>query len=342
MAEQAGVTEARLTTMESDSEPLVTVIIPARNEEDFIERCVNSIREQTHKNLQILVIDGDSDDATVEIVERIRAEDPRVEIVPNPDRLIPVGLNRAIERTRGEWLVRVDAHSTVPPDYVARAASHLVTGKWGGVGGRKDGVGLTPAGRAIAAAMESKFGVGNSTYHHGTELQTVEHIPFGCYPVAVIKEVGGWDEKLAVNQDFEFDHRVQEAGYELLFDPELHIDWHCRQDIPAFYRQYRRYGKGKTKVMRLHPESISPRHLAAPALVAGLAGAAAIAPKRPGLAAGFMGLYGLANAAASALTASKLKNKRDAVHLPAAFGSMHIGWGIGFFEGWWQQLRGKF
>ena len=72
----------------------------------------------------------------------------------------------------------------------------------GGVGGRKDGVGSTPAGRAIAAVMGSKFGVGNSKYHHSTEVEEVDHVPFGAYPVDVIRDLGGWDEDLVANEDF--------------------------------------------------------------------------------------------------------------------------------------------
>ena len=116
---------------------------------------------------------------------------------------------------------------------------------WGGGGGRKDAVGSTSEGRAIAAALGSRFGVGNSTYHYGVAPQTVDHIPFGAYPRAVIEEVGGWDESLLANEDYEFDHRIREAGYELLFDPQMVIAWECRQSIPAVFRQYRRYGGAK-------------------------------------------------------------------------------------------------
>jgi len=323
------------------SEPLVTVVIPARNEKDHIERCLSSIQRQTHSTLQIIVIDADSDDGTDDIVRSVASTDDRVELVVNPDRLIPIGLNKAVDATRGEWLVRVDAHSTIPEDYVERALRHLTAKKWGGVGGRKDGVGLTPQGRAVAAAMGSRFGVGGSVYHYGTEVQIVDHIPFGCYPVDVIKEVGGWNEELAVNQDFEFDHRVQEAGYQLLFDPELRIDWHSRQSIAALFRQYRRYGKGKTEVMRRHPKSTKARHLAAPVLVAALLSALVLAPFRPKWSVAVVGNYLVSSLAASAITARSMEPKAalDSALLPPAFAAMHIGWGIGFFEGWLHQLR---
>ncbi len=294
--------------------------------------CVASIQAQTHRNLQIIVVDGDSEDATASVVKDIAEADPRVELIVNPQRVIPVSLNMAVQEARARWLVRVDAHATVPPDYVARALEHLVTGRWGGVGGRKDGVGRTAAGRAVAAAMGSRFGVGGSTYHHGTEQRTVEHIPFGAYPVAVIRELGGWDERLRVNQDFEFDYRVRQAGYELLFDPRLRIDWESRQSVSALFSQYRRYGHGKVRVARLHPASLRVRHLTAPALVATVASAAVVGVRRPGRAAAMLAPYVVALGLASARTGRDLD--RDARYWVApSFLAMHVGWGLGFWKG---------
>ena len=319
---------------------LVTVVVPARNEEDHIEACLDSILAQTYRNLEVLVVDGASDDRTPELVEAYGRRDPRVRLLHNPKGIIPVSLNLALADAKGRWLVRVDSHAAVPPDYVRTAVAHLATGRWGGVGGRKDGVGRTPAGRAIAAAMASPFGVGNSTYHYGTEPQPVEHIPFGAYPVALARELGGWDEELRVNQDFEFDWRVRQAGHQLLFDPALRIDWHCRQSARDLFDQYRRYGKGKVKVAALHPASVRPRHLAAPLLVAWLALAALLGLRRPVLAALAMAPYPAAVAVATSRTAPAVDGDARR-HLPAAFAAMHLGWGLGFWEGTREVVRAR-
>ena len=105
--------------------------------------------------------------------------------------------------------------------------------------------------------MASPFGVGGSIYHYGKEPQEVEHVPFGAYPTEVARSIGGWGEEFTVNQDFEFDHRVREAGHKILFDPSLVIDWESRQTIRALWKQYRRYGKGKAKVV-LCPPRVDP------------------------------------------------------------------------------------
>jgi succinoglycan biosynthesis protein ExoA len=320
---------------------LTTLVVPARNEEGHIDHCLRALRSQTESRLQILVVDGASTDRTREIVSDHAAEDPRVELIDNPERIVPTGLNRALAAARGAWLVRVDAHATVPADYVRTAVELLRTGRWGGVGGRKDGVGVTPAGKAVAAAMGSRFGVGNSTYHHGTAQQVVNHIPFGAYPTALARSLGGWDERLAVNQDYEFDHRVREAGHELLFEPSLAIQWHCRQSVRALFQQYRRYGRGKIDVLRLHPESALPRQLAPAALVAGWLVAAALSRRKPWLAVLAFGPYAAALAGATVSAAGELDDPAARVHLPGAFLALHVGWGVGLWEGLFAHLTGR-
>ena len=321
------------TARKDDTRPLVTVVIPARDEEPSIGRCLDAVLAQDWTNLQVLVVDGASTDDTVSIVQSYADRDPRVELLSNPRGVIPVSLNLALNHAKGEWLVRVDAHARIPSDYVRLAAEHLMTGRYGGVGGRKDGVGRTPAGKAVAAAMASRFGVGGSTYHHGTAVTEVEHVPFGAYPVALARALGGWDEGLRVNQDFEFDHRVRQAGHVILFDPALHIDWECRQSIRAFARQYRRYGGGKVNVAIKHPSSLKPRHLAAPALIVQCAAVmGALLAGRPGRAAVLISPYVAALTAAYVTTSRKVEPEARPYLVPA-FLAMHLGWGVGF----WQQ-----
>jgi cellulose synthase/poly-beta-1,6-N-acetylglucosamine synthase-like glycosyltransferase len=312
---------------------LVTVVVPACNEERFLGACLESIQAQDYPALQIVVVDGASTDATAAIVRARTAEDDRVELLHNDRRNIPSSLNLAVAQARGRWLVRVDAHSMVGPTYVSTAVERLREGTWAGVGGRKDGVGQTPAGRAIAVAMASRFGVGNSTYHFGTTAQEVDHLAFGAYQVDIVRQLGGWDERLTANEDFEFDHRIRAAGLRLLFDPRLVIRWHCRQSVADLYRQYHRYGRGKVDVAWLHPESLHLRHLAPPAFVA--YAAAGLLVNRNHLARWFamMAPYVLAVTGESIRAGGRLESRDDRFRLPGAFVAMHIGWGVGFWSG---------
>lgn len=312
---------------------LVTVVIPACNEERNIGACLDSVCAQDYEALQIVVVDGSSTDSTAQIVRDRQADDERVELLLNSRRNIPSSMNMAVGQARGRWVVRVDAHSTIPPSYVRLAVDRLREGSWGGVGGRKDGVGHTVAGRAIAVAMGRRFGVGNSTYHFGTAAQEVDHLPFGAYPLEVIRRLGGWDERLVANEDFEFDYRLRRAGLSLLFDPSIAISWQCRQSIGDLFRQYHRYGRGKADVARLHPASVSPRHLAPPAFVAYAFVGAIVHARHPRRLLAMMAPYLAAVALESWRASPALATLSEKVRLPAAFAAMHFGWGVGVWSG---------
>jgi succinoglycan biosynthesis protein ExoA len=333
-------TQAQAAQAAQATDDLVTIVVPARNEEKGIRACLDSILAQDHEALEVIVVDGMSTDSTPAILAEYARRDPRVRVLTNELRVIPVSMNLALAAASAPWLVRVDAHSVVPTDYVRLAMEHLGTGLYGAVGGRKDGVGRSPAGRAIAAVMGSRFGVGGSTYHFGEEVQAVEHVPFGAYPVALLREMGGWDETFLVNEDFELDYRLRLAGHTLLFDPRLRIDWECRQAVGDLYRQYRRYGGGKAATAFKHPASLRGRHLAPPLLVLNLAVAGAVALRRPVLGALLAAPYVAVVAAGTATTVPEVAPGSRRYVAPA-FAAMHVGYGIGFWRGAVASLRAR-
>lgn len=312
---------------------LVTVVIPARDEEAFLGACLEAVCSQDYPNLQIIVVDGGSTDRTAAVVAARMAIDPRVEILTNPAHLIAVSLNRALAAARGRWLVRVDAHSTIPPGYVRLAVGLLRVGAWAGVGGRKDGCGTTPPGRAIAAALASRFGVGNSLYHHGIVAQPVDHIPFGAYPAELVRRLGGWNESLVANEDFEFDYRLRKAGHSLRFDPRLVINWRSRESVGDLYRQYYRYGRAKAAVAALHPRSMGIRHVLPPTLIVYFVVTACLATRRPRYALAASAPYSLAVLTGTVLAARQMDSEEARPWVAPAFLAMHIGWGAGFWRG---------
>lgn len=316
----------------------MSVIVPTLNEERAVSTCLDAVLAQSYRNLEVLVVDGGSTDRTIELVEAYREVDDRVRWLHNPGRSQPAALNTALPEVRGEWIVRVDAHSTVPPDYVARIVAHLRTGRWGGVGGRKNGVAVSDQGRAIVAALGSKFGVGGSVYHHGIEVQEVDHIPFGAYPTAVAHELGGWNEATPSNEDYEFDFRVRRSGRALLFDPAIVISWHTRENLRDFFRQYRRYGHGKALVLKAHPSSAAPRHVLPGVLVTALAVGVCCIGFRPRWAVAIIGPYVAGLGVATAVVAPTVP-RPSRRWLPGAFAAMHIGYGVGLWEVLLAELR---
>ncbi len=312
---------------------LPTVVIPARDEERHLSSCLDSVLGQSVRDLEIIVVDNGSEDGTGEIARAYADRDPRVRLIRLSEGSIPAALNAALEVARGQWFIRVDAHTTIPPDYVELAVRHLRTGRWGGIGGRKDGVGDGATGRAIAAALSSRFGVGNSYYHYGREPRAVDHVPYGAYPTGLLRALGGWNERLLANEDFELDFRLRQAGYRLLFDPAMRVAWRSKQSFRGLFRQYRRYGRGKADVALLHPRSLAFRHLVAPGLIASWAGALAAFRWWPRASALSLTVYPAALAAGSLSVARGIRDPRAAIRLPLAFAAMHVGWGLGFWEG---------
>ena len=166
------------------------------------------------------------------------------------------------------------------------------------------------------------------------ERETVDHIPFGAYPTELVRALGGWNGSLRANEDFELDYRIRRSVIKLLFDPAVRIQWETRESIRDLFRQYRRYGRGKAEVARLHPQSLEPRHLAAPGLVLALVGASLIAPWRPVVA--IAAVDSLRRCVGGLPARSSTKRERDlrsGLWLPLAFLAMHLGWGRGFWEG---------
>lgn len=318
--------------------PEVTVVIPARNEVATIEECLDSVLGQSGVRLEVIVVNNGSTDGTTEKLHTRAATDPRLRVLSHEQPSIPASLNRAVAVAQGQWFVRVDAHSTIPPGYIAHAVRRLAEGAWAGVGGRKTAVGRSPSGQAIATVLNSRLAVGGSTYHYGTIEQTTDHIPFGCYRTSDVRELGGWDVEVPDNEDFEFDQRLRRRG-ELLFDPRLEISWHCRETVRQLFRQYRRYGRGKARVALRHPGSMRIRHLAPPALVLWLSAAAVLSIVRPRVAAAAVAPYLVAVAGASTAIARNAPPGTDRSAVPAALVAMQVGWGLGFWQGALELVR---
>jgi succinoglycan biosynthesis protein ExoA len=311
--------------------------MPVRNEEDYVADAVFSVLGQTIKDLELIVADGRSNDRTVELLSEIAGRDPRVRVVDNPGQTASHGMNVGLANAAGRYLARVDAHARVNATYVEDGVSELrKRPDVAAVGGRRIGVASTRTGHAIALALSSPFGVGNSINHYSTEKQDTDHSSFGVYRTDVLRAVGGWDTTLLANEDVDIDHRILLAGHRIRYDPAMHIYWQVRESLRDFGRQYRRYGRGKASMVRKNgPSAVRPRHLVAPALVIALAGSAAsFAAGHRRLASAAVAPYGLAVAMAAAVTVSSDESESTSVlSLAAAFVAMHVGWGLGFLEG---------
>ena len=310
--------------------PTVTAIVPVRNEERTLVASLASIVAQDYEgSLDIVVAVGPSDDRSWHVGTKFANRNANVTIVHNSVGSTPAGLNVAISAARGDIIVRCDAHSELPVDYVSKAVSILQSTGAVNVGGIQRAIGETPVQRAIAAAMSSPFGVGDARFHTGGSAGFVDTVYLGVFLRSALEAVRGYDESLIRNQDYELNHRLRKVGG-IYFDPALEVVYRPRSSVRALWRQYWQYGRWKRVVMTLHPGSARWRQFVAPLFVLGLLGSAiAAAAGNTQLALVVPSAWLIACAGVSFY---ELVRRRDwaMVALPASFAAMHIAWGIGF------------
>jgi len=322
--------------------PQVSVIMPVRNEAAYIERSLGAVLAQDYPadRLEVLVVDGLSDDGTREVVLARAAADPRVRLLDNPARIVPPGLNLGIAQARGEIIVRVDGHCEIAPDYVRRSVEHLLAGFGGApveaVGGPIETVGETDEAQAIALAMSSWFGVGGSAFRTIKDRPLlVETVAFPAYRRRTLQRLGPFDEELVRNQDDEYNYRLLKSGGRILLAPDIRSRYYSRGTLRSLWRQYYQYGYWKVRVMQKHPRQMRARQFVPPAFVAGLFGSAALGLLwRPfwWLLALVLALYAVADVAAS-LSLGRAHGPRHTPSLLIIHPILHLSYGMGFLVG---------
>ena len=317
--------------------PFVSVIIPIRNEEKFIAQCLQSVVDQDYPQdrMEILVVDGRSEDRSREIATEFSLKYPVVRLLDNPQISVPAGLNLGIREARGDIIVRVDGHCWLEPDYVSQCVRKLQETGADNVGGLMRTVGQGYMGETIALAINSFFGSGGSRFHYASEEQYVDTVYLGAFPRHVFDRVGYFNERLMRNQDYELNYRIRAVGGKIFLSPAIRSYYHGRSTLRDLWQQYYQYGFWKLEMIWMHPRSVRPRHLVAPLFVFGLfvAGLLSLAHHR------FLNFvlipilgYLLASLFSSLLIARR-KGWRYFPLLPVAFGVMHFAWGLGFLFG---------
>jgi cellulose synthase/poly-beta-1,6-N-acetylglucosamine synthase-like glycosyltransferase len=324
--------------MSSDAQPLVTVIMPIRNEANYIERALGAVLMQDYPadRLELLVVDGMSDDGTRDIVQQMLADRPDARVLDNPKQIVPPAMNIGLAQARGEIIVRVDGHTVIAPDYVRQCVRALKETGADCVGGAIHTVGETSVAQGIALAQASLFGVGNAFFRIGVDTgRYVDSIAFGVYYRQVFENIGFFDEELVRNQDDELNYRLQAAGGRIWLDPRIRSTYYARGTLRSLWRQYLQYGYWKVRVFQKVPGSAQLRHWIPPLFVLAVAGGLPVSLFVPALRIFYLAgliLYVLANLSVSVLTAARSGWRHFPV-LPPAFAALHVGYGLGFWGG---------
>ena len=290
--------------MKNESLPLVSILMPVRNEAGFIEQSLSAVLAQDYPpdRMEVIVVDGMSDDATRQIVQRIirsrqqtlavgqqnakrRASSIATHSTPillleNRSMIAPTGLNTAIRQAAGDIIIRVDGHAIIEPDYVRRCVETLMQTGTECVGGAVESIGIGYIGSAIAAAMSSSFGVGGSRFrvaNANAKPMLTDTVPFPAFRQGVFNSIGLYNEQMVRHQDYEFNYRLRRAGGRILLLPSLRVKYYVRSSLRSLWRQYWQYGIWKGSFLRVYPTSLKLRHLIPPLLVLAIATSAILA-----------------------------------------------------------------
>lgn len=308
-----------------------------RNEGDHIRPCLEAVLAQDYPAayMEILVVDGRSTDHSRAVVAEYAQQNPHLHLLDNPRQNTPAALNVGLRAAQGKYVIRVDAHTIIASDYVRCCVDLLEKTGAANVGGRMQPVGQTYISRAIALALTSPFGVGNSKFHYDTQEQFVDTVYMGAFPREIFDQVGLFDETLIRNQDYELNIRIRQAGGKILLSPKIISHYTPRSSLIALWRQYFQYGRWKVHTLQKHPQSLRWRQTVAPLFVAAVTGSLLLTFLwSPGLwlFASVIGSYLLANLVASTMAARQGGWAYLPV-LPLVFAVIHFAWGLGFWYG---------
>jgi glycosyltransferase involved in cell wall biosynthesis len=329
---------------EAPLSPKISVIVPCYNEERTIGLLLNAIANQTVplNELEVVIADGLSTDRTREEIKAFQLTTPslNIRVIDNPKRIIPAALNAAIEHSRGAILIRLDAHCMPYPDYIERCVSALELGRGENVGGvweikafSSQGNPPSAIARSIAIAAAHPLGVGDAYYRFATQAQAVDTVPFGAFRRSLIDRIGGFDETLLTNEDYEFNVRVKQSGGEIWLDPKIRTVYFARPNLCALSRQYWRYGFWKARMLHRYSKTIRWRQALPPVFTAALLALTALCPWVPlarWLVCVQLGLYFLILLMAAIPIMVSKKDPFILLGFPTSVAAMHLCWGAGF------------
>jgi len=317
----------------------VSILVPCYNEQSTIRLLLDALHRQTlpRTEMEVIIADGMSSDGTRDEIAGFQKEHPDLDIriVDNTVRSIPSALNRAIEASHGEIIIRLDAHSKPYPDYVERCvAAHEENcgDNIGGVWKIQPGADTWIA-KSIAVAAAHPLGVGDALYRHAKYAAEVDTVPFGSFRRELIDRIGYFDETLLTNEDYEFNARIRKAGGRIWLDPSIRSTYFARSSLVELIKQYWRYGFWKWRMLRRYANTLRWRQALPPLFVSSILVLAFVALVYPLIGLVLLGelfIYFFILTAAGLRVGFQKRSPYLLLGLPMAISVMHISWGSGF------------
>lgn len=329
----------------------VSVLIPCLNERRFIEECLSSVLAFDVPTgvelLEILVIDGGSSDGTRDIVSALAQKDSRIKLIANPRRIQSTGLNAALKDARGDYILRLDAHSLYPRNYLALLVETSLRTGCENVGGlfitqRRD---ETYQSGLVQALTTHKFGVGNAGFRLGASEGKADTVPYGFFPRHVFDRIGLFDERLVRAQDYEMNRRIIESGGCVWRNPNIHVAYHPPATLQSFLRkQVELEAPYNVYLWYVAPYAFAVRHAITGFFSIGVIAGVLLSPFSRTVRIVFglvMTLYLVLAVLSAVQQAIRYREPRHVLMLPVAFFLYHFLHGLGLIAGALRLLTGR-
>ena len=241
---------------------MLSVVLPVLNEGDEIGRVLHEVYGQIEPpgGYEVLVVDGGSSDRTRRVVEELAAEHSNLRLIENPRKLSSAGRNAGVRAAHGSYVLFLDGHCSIPGiDYFVRVVELFRTTGASCLCRPQHLIALADSNwaRAVAAARHSRLGHNyRSDIYGGPAGFTNPRSAGAAYKRDCFEQLGGYDERFDACEDVEFNHRVAEAGLSAFRHPDLRIDYRPRSGLRPLFHQMFRYGRGRARLMALHPSLV--------------------------------------------------------------------------------------
>lgn len=243
---------------------LVSVVIPVYNEEKYIEGLIDSLFKQDYdrKKFEIIFVDGNSSDNTVKLIKKkmLTNEEIKYKILHNMERITPKSVNMGIKDSQNDIIIRLDAHSEYPNNYITKCVYYLNNTEADNVGCLSKAKGKTEIGQAIANVVSSKFGVGNSQFRLNEKSGYVDTVPFGTFRKKLFDKIGYFNEELLRSEDNEFNYRIRKNNGKVYLFNDVVTIYYPRDTIYKLMKMGFQNGKWATYTGYIIPGSMGIRH----------------------------------------------------------------------------------
>lgn len=321
----------------------VSILIPSLQERDFIRGCVESIQQfkvpPDVSIIDIMVLDGLSTDETREIVREMAAQDARICLIDNPGRIQSTALNIGIAQSTSDYIMRLDAHSSYPPDYLCLCVETARRTNADNVGGllMTQARGESYQAALVQALTTHRFGVGNAGFRIGIPEGPTDTVPYGFFRRDVFARLGLFDERLVRAQDYEINRRIVKAGGKVWLNPAIQVFYYQQPTLLKFYcKQIEKEAPYNAYLWYVAPYALAARHAITGLFAAGvLAGSllSALWPPVGWLFGAVMLLYALVAITSAAQQAIRYRRPLHLVLLPVCFFLYHFLHGCGVLYG---------